>query len=152
MLHVNPLEGFEPPDVIQDTHLQEGWGHWLQKPSAYICNITHGQGKSTRCTNTPAYPHGVQVLSHNQVIPPEDSAASGLLQETVLLASVDFSNMEVEFEGVSNGPLELAIATSLNAENDLKSIEHANGWMTGLSGTHLSRKSLTYTENSTHGC
>ena len=42
-----------------------------------------------------------------------------------LLASMDFGDMEVEFEGESNRPLELAMAVAANAEDDPKSVEHA---------------------------
>ena len=64
----------------------------------YIHDIAHHQGMSTGCTNAPAYPHGVQVTL------PEDSAASVTLQKMVLLASIDFGNTEVEFEGKLNRP------------------------------------------------
>ena len=74
---------------------------------------------SAGLTNAPAYPCGIQVTF------PEDSAASAMLQETALLASMDFGDTEVEFEGESNGPLELAMAAAANAEDDSKSLEHA---------------------------
>ena len=75
-------------------------------------------GTSTGHTNAPAYPHSMQVTL------PEDSAASATLQETALLTSIYFGNMEVEFEGESNRPLELAMAAATNAEDDPKSVEH----------------------------
>ena len=117
---IDLLEGFKPPNAIQGTQPQEG-----QKPSAYICNIAHGKGMSTGRTNAPAYPLGVQVTL------PEDSAASVMLQETVPLASMDFGDTEVEFEGELNGPMELAMAATANTEDDIKSVEHAkqlNDW------------------------
>jgi len=55
--------GFEPQEALQPTY-NEGHGHHICKPSAYVCDIWEGQGTASTHLSDPILPTGLQAPEH----------------------------------------------------------------------------------------
>ena len=120
----DPLEGFEPSDPTCEPQ-QEGRGHRLRKPSAYVRDIAQGQGTSTGCTDAPAYPKGMQVPPQIPGPPSTGAATSGVRQTLALLALEDPDTEDVKPEGETRSWPDLAAIGAEERGSDPETIEKA---------------------------
>lgn len=124
MPYNDPLEGFEPPGPTHESQ-QEGCGHRLWKPSAYVRDIAQGQGMSTGRTDAPAYPKGMQIPSQIPGPPSTSAAASGMCQTLALLALEDPDTEDVEPEGEMRPWLDFAAIGTEERGSNPETIEKA---------------------------
>jgi Reverse transcriptase (RNA-dependent DNA polymerase) len=115
---VDPLEGFEPPDLTEEP--QQGHGHRLRKPSAYVHDIAQGQGTSSGCVNAPAYPRGMPIPSQNTSGDLRETAAIAALQDHKFTPNSDHDDVELKGELV-----EFALVAAKSTGDNPKNVEEA---------------------------